>query len=220
MEEVKKNGSATEKHNVVKNRREELTENQKVFVDEYLIERNAARAYRSAYPSIKSDEVIYAASSRLLSVVKVKEYIGKRINAMVKRTEITQDMVVEELVKIAYTDRTDLTKVVERIRIVPAYDDDGKKVGNKKELYQTVEIMNTADIPKDKRAAIAGIRQGKYGIEIITYDKGKALELLGRHLGLFTDNINVNADIVVGTCSALQPQQRRLIGEVPNLVKE
>ena len=32
-----------------------LTEKQKIFVDEYLIDLNATRAYKVAYPHVKSD---------------------------------------------------------------------------------------------------------------------------------------------------------------------
>ena len=34
-----------------------MTEKQKIFADEYLIDLNATRAYRVAYPSVKKDEV-------------------------------------------------------------------------------------------------------------------------------------------------------------------
>ena len=33
-----------------------MTEKQKIFADEYLIDLNATRAYRVAYPSVKKEE--------------------------------------------------------------------------------------------------------------------------------------------------------------------
>lgn len=33
-----------------------ITEKQKIFADEYLIDLNATRAYKAAYPNIKKDE--------------------------------------------------------------------------------------------------------------------------------------------------------------------
>ena len=36
---------------------------------------------------------------------------------------------------------------------------------------------------------LAGIKQGKYGIEVASCDKVRALELLGRHLGMFKDKV-------------------------------
>ena len=37
-----------------------MTEKQKIFADEYLIDLNATRAYRAAYPSVKKDETARA----------------------------------------------------------------------------------------------------------------------------------------------------------------
>ena len=49
-----------------------MTEKQKIFADEYLIDLNATRAYLVAYPSVKRDEVARAAASRMLTNVKLK----------------------------------------------------------------------------------------------------------------------------------------------------
>ena len=43
-----------------------MTEKQKIFADEYLIDLNATRAYKVAYPRVKSDETAAAAAARLL----------------------------------------------------------------------------------------------------------------------------------------------------------
>ena len=51
---------------------------------------------------------------------------------------------------------------------------------------QHVELVDTDRLSPDKRGAIAGIKEGKFGIEVRGYDKLKALELLGQHLGMFT----------------------------------
>lgn len=40
-----------------------MTKKQKIFADEYLIDLNATRAYRIAYPSVKKDEVARANDS-------------------------------------------------------------------------------------------------------------------------------------------------------------
>lgn len=53
-----------------------MTEKQKKFADEYLIDLNGTRAYKAAYPRIKSDNAAAAAATRLLRNVKVKEYLG------------------------------------------------------------------------------------------------------------------------------------------------
>ena len=43
-----------------------LTENQKKFCDEYLIDCNATRAYKAVYKTCKKDETASVCSSKLL----------------------------------------------------------------------------------------------------------------------------------------------------------
>lgn len=88
-----------------------LTEKQKLFANEYLIDLNAIRAYKAAYPRIKSDDVAAQAGSRMLRNVKVSEYIQKRIDERQKRTEVTQDMVIKELDAIEFAKATDYALV-------------------------------------------------------------------------------------------------------------
>ncbi len=54
-----------------------MTEKQKKFADEYLIDLNATRAYKVAYPSVKNDNTASAAAVRLLRNVKVETYIDE-----------------------------------------------------------------------------------------------------------------------------------------------
>ena len=48
-----------------------MTEKQKIFADEYLIDLNATRAYKVAYPAVKKDETAMANGSRMLRNAKV-----------------------------------------------------------------------------------------------------------------------------------------------------
>ena len=79
-----------------------MTDAQKRFCDEYLIDLNATRAYKVAYPRCKKDETANAASSRMLRNVKVQEYISEKQQEIEERTEVTQDMVIKELANIAF----------------------------------------------------------------------------------------------------------------------
>lgn len=147
-----------------------MTEKQKIFADEYLIDLNATRAYRKAYPSVKKDETAAQAGSRMLRNVKVAEYIAERMQARQERTEITQDKVLEELAAIAFARATDYAEVKD----------------------DQVIIKDTSGLSENQIKAIAGIKQGKFGIEVKLNDKEKALELLGRHLGMFKDRVEVS----------------------------
>lgn len=147
-----------------------MTENQKRFADEYLIDLNATRAYKVAYPNVKKDETARTNGSRLLTNANVLKYVNERIQERQQRTEITQDKVLQELATIAFSKATDYVEII-----------DGR-----------VFIKDTNSLNDQQIRAIASIKEGANGIEIKMYGKEKALELLGRHLGMFTDKVEVS----------------------------
>ena len=151
-----------------------LTPKQKLFCDEYLIDLNATRAYKKAYINIKNDDTAAVNGNRLLRNAKVKEYLDKRMKDREKRTEITQDMVLKELAAIAFSNGADFAKVT---------DDN------------MVHIVPTDELPEDKKKAISAIKETKFGINIETCDKVKALELIGKHLGMFKDKLELSGNV-------------------------
>lgn len=150
-----------------------MTKNQKIFVDEYLIDFNATRAYKVAYPKVKSDDVARANASRLLTKANTKAEIEKRIKEREKRTEITQDKVLREIANLAFTDRTDIVKVTS-----------GRLV-----------IKDFSELTPEQRTCISSIKETKFGIDITFYNKEKALELLGKHLGMFTEKLELKGEV-------------------------
>lgn len=150
-----------------------MTEKQKIFADEYLIDLNATRAYQAAYPSVKKEQTAAAAGARLLRNVKVAEYIAECMKERQKRTEVTQDRVVEELAAIAFAKATDYVAI---------------KANGPAAM---VMIKSTDELSEDQVRAIAGIKEGANGVEIKLNDKEKALELLGRHLGMWNDKLDI-----------------------------
>lgn len=164
-----------------------LTPKQKRFVDEYLIDLNATQAAIRAGYSEKSASRI---AVELLNKTQVSEEIQTAKKNRQKRAEITQDMVIKELAKIAFSNGSEFARVVEKpvlgLMGEPVLDQDGNPI-----LCQRVEMVLTDELTDDQRAAIAGIKEGKNGIEVSTCDKVKALELLGRHLGIFEDKVKM-----------------------------
>lgn len=170
-----------------------ITEKQKRFADEWLVDLNGTRAYKAAYPSVKKDETARVNASRLLTNANVKTYIQERQKEREKRTEITQDSVLRELALIAFAKASDYARVVEKDamvevdgNMVPVLDEDGNQV-----KYRTVEPILTDELTEDQKKAIAVIKKGRDGFEIKPYSKIQALELLGKHLGMFTDKVEV-----------------------------
>ena len=160
-----------------------LTPKQMRFVDEWLIDFNGKQAAIRAGYSAKTAEVTAA---KLLRNVKVQAEIARRQKDLQRRTEVSQERVVKELARVAFADATDYVQVETRT----VEKNDGTELS-----YQTVTLTETAELSADQRAEIAGIKQGANGVEVKLHDKIKALELLGRHIGMFNDKLEVKATV-------------------------
>lgn len=153
-----------------------LTAKQQRFVEEYLTDLNATQAAIRAGYSVKNAAKI---ASQLLDKTRVKNAIDKAIAERSRRTGITQDRVLQELAKIAFVNATDVINM-----------DDATIKGN-------ANREDTAAIASVKVKTIPGEDGDIIEREVKICDKLKALELLGKHLGMFTDKLNVNAEMAV-----------------------
>lgn len=148
-----------------------LNPKQQRFCEEYLIDLNATQAAIRAGYAVKTAT---EQASRLLTNVNVSREIERLQAVQSRRTGITADRVIRELAKIAFVDPD---------RVINA--DDG-----------TIK----ADATDEDKAAIQGVKVKRsssmngdsFENEVRLYDKTKALELLGKHLGLFTDKVDLN----------------------------
>ena len=157
-----------------------MTNAQKRFCDEYLVDLNATRAYKVAYSRCKKDETASVNGSKLLRNTKVQEYIYKKQKEIEKRTEVTQDMVIQELAKIAFLDIRKLYTENGQLKNIADIDSDTAGA------ISSLEILEEYDGYGDDREKIGDTKKVK------VLDKTKALELLGRHLGIFNDKLDVN----------------------------
>lgn len=139
-----------------------LTLKQARFVDEYLIDLNATQAAIRAGYSERTAQQIGAEN---LSKPVIQAEIQKRRRDRERRTEITQDRVLQELAAIAFARGTDYASV---------------GPGG------VVKIKPTEELNDTQKAAVLSIKETQAGIEIKLADKVRALELLGKHQGLFT----------------------------------
>ncbi len=145
-----------------------LTKKQKLFIEEYLIDLNATQAaIRAGY----SSETAQQMGSENLSKPVIRAHIDKAMAERSRRTGVSADRVVQELAKIAFINATDV--------IDP----------------KTATVKEDA-LPEDT-AAIQSVKVKTFGEdglerEIKMADKIKALELLGKHMGMFKEKVDVN----------------------------
>lgn len=135
-----------------------MTKKQKIFADEYLIDLNATRAYKVAYPNVKNDVAAAAAASRLLRNVKVQEYIAQRMAEKESELIADQDEVLRYLTSVLRGKSRAQEIVVEGIG----------------EGCSEARTMEKAPSEKERL---------------------KAAELLGKRYALFTDKVDMDADM-------------------------
>lgn len=77
-----------------------MTERQKRFADEYLIDCNASRAYKAAYPTVKKDTVAGSCGHDLLKKPEIRAYIDARLKELSAARVATVQEVMEYLTAV------------------------------------------------------------------------------------------------------------------------
>ena len=77
-----------------------MTEKQKLFCDEYLIDLNGTRAYRTVYKTIKNDNVAGVRANKLLKQKDIAEYINKRLEEIHNENTADIQEVMEYLTSV------------------------------------------------------------------------------------------------------------------------
>ena len=148
-----------------------MTNKQKRFVEEYLIDLNATQAaIRAGY----SPDTAGSIGNENLKKPEICACVEKAMAERSKRTGVCADRVVQELAKIAFLNLRDVIDPKTAAVREDASDEDTaalQSIKVKKSYSETGE-----SIEREAKAA----------------DKLKALELLGRHLGMWNDKLDVN----------------------------
>ncbi len=79
-----------------------LTEKQKRFCEEYLIDLNAKRAYLVAYPSVKKEKTAASAAARMLKNVNIQKFLQELKQERESRVLVSQDDVIKAIQEIAF----------------------------------------------------------------------------------------------------------------------
>lgn len=132
---------------------------------------NAADAWKRAYCSGDMGAIVTNHAYVLLKSKKIQAAIQAAMDVRAKKLELSAERVLQEVMRVAFVDPADFFDEV------------------------TGEMKNMHEIPEDARRAIAAMEfeKNKYGSKktVKTSDKLKALELLGRHLKLFKEELHV-----------------------------
>ena len=153
-----------------------LTDKQQAFVDEYLVDMNATQAaLRAGY----SPRTARQTGAENLTKPVIQSALQKAMDARSKRTRINADRVLEEIAKIGFLNVQDLFTEDDLLKGIAALPDDIAA------CVQSVEVVKKPSDEKDED----GNQQYDHVHKIRMYDKLKALEMLGRHLVLFSNKV-------------------------------
>lgn len=145
-----------------------LSDRQRAFVHEYLIDLNATAAYkRAGYRA--TGRAAENAASRLLGFVGVAAAIAAAQAQRAARLDVSADAVVRELARLAFSDLRKLVKWG------PA----------------GVELLDSTHLSDDAAACVESVTQTTSesggSLKIKLHAKSSALKLLGEHLGVFRE---------------------------------
>lgn len=194
-----------------------LTPKQQRFVDEYLVDMNGTQA------AIRSGYSVKTAGSQanwLLKNPNVAREVEKRLARVAEKLEVTKEMIVDELRKIAFAD---LRKAVAwGPTQCTSTDDDGQRV-----VTNGVTLVDSSELDDDTAAAVAEVGNTRDGVKIKLHDKKGALVDLAKMLGFMTDKVELtgkDGGAIVTRTENMTPEQRReeiqrLLAENPALIQ-
>ena len=148
-----------------------MTKKQKRFVEEYLIDLNATQAaIRAGYSPDSAKEI----GSENLTKPDIAKAVDQAIAERSRRTGVNADRVVRELAKIAFVNAGEVVDLDTALLMDKISDDDMAAI-------QSVKVKTFGEDGIEREVKLA--------------DKLKALELLGKHLGLFKDKVEINGNV-------------------------
>lgn len=148
-----------------------MTKKQKRFVEEYLIDLNATQAaIRAGYSPDSAKEI----GSENLTKPDIAKAVDQAIAERSRRTGVNAERVVRELAKIAFVNAGEVVDLDTALLMDKISDDDMAAI-------QSVKVKTFGEDGIEREVKLA--------------DKLKALELLGKHLGLFKDKVEINGNV-------------------------
>lgn len=153
-----------------------MTKKQERFCEEYLVDLNATQAaIRSGY----SPATAGAIGAENLQKPQIRARIDAAMAELSKRTGVNQERIIRELARVAFLNAPKVIDTKDATLLEDAAEDDTAAIASVK-----VKTIPTPDGDGVER-------------EVKFADKLKALELLGKHFGMFTDKVSITGALPV-----------------------
>ncbi len=162
-----------------------LTNKQKLFCKEYMVDLNATQsAIRAGYSKKTANEQ----AGRLLVNVSVQAEIQKLMDKRSARLDLKADDILNEIKTIAFSDIKDYL----------SFDENGVIFKDSEEIENSKVISEISSQKTITRSGGSGDNKDeteRVNFKLKLHDKLKALELAGRHLKLFTDRVELSGAV-------------------------
>jgi phage terminase small subunit len=155
----------------------ELLPRERIFIQEFLKDFNGTQAIIRSKIKVKTNAVASTLAGRYLARPRVQKGISEAVKSIQDKAEVNVAMIIKELHRIATTDIADI------------FDEKGN-------------IKRIHDIPLDIRRAISGFevetpisKPDTKIVKVKLWSKEKSLEMLGKHLQMWIEKIQLSGDI-------------------------
>lgn len=169
----------------------ELNLGDEKFIQGLLAGKTMSGAYRESFCTEGMDN---KAISRRASALYKKERIQKKYTELKEKLakEAEEEAVVsakeilKELVKIGFAEISDFAYVEGEL----------------------VRVLSTEEVDRDKLGAVASVKQGTKGVEVKLYDKLRALDMIIKILGIYTER-----EVSVDNCNSIEEYLKKCGGK-------
>ena len=151
-------------------RKKRLTDKDKRFADEYVIDFDAkAAAIRAGYSEATARNAAAWIHEKHPEKPELRALIDQKLARMSRRSGVTAERLIHELALVAFANINDIVNP------------------------DTGELLH--DISREDAAAVSEVRVSSKGSEVRMHDKLRAIELLGKRLNLFDEKLTVKNEM-------------------------
>jgi len=149
-------------------------------------------AYKQAYNCEKmTDKSVDENACKLAGDTKIASRLSFLIDELKGRNMVTVERVIAEYAKIAFADIKDFLRFgTEKVQI------DEDEEGNPIYAYkQIIDVKQSEEVDGTMIQEVSISPKGVFSFKL--HDKKGSLDMIGKHLGMFTDKLEVNGNMVI-----------------------
>lgn len=170
---------------------DKLSEKEKKFCSEYILDWNQTRSYRVAYPNTTNDNSAAASANKLLRKPKIEAYIKHIKRDLEKQAGISRLMVINEFKKIAFSSVAHLHNTwITRKEFEQLTDE-------QKDCIESIDVK----VSKNEESGYETEQ-----VKIKLYDKQKALDSINKMLG-YNEPEMIEAKVIVNNLETMSTEE-------------